>query len=300
MEELRNDASNMALSEQMDMIVDKNKLETDLETVIRKVQAMEEERARNTAMRALEEKKLKDLKADKLKLESEVRTQQEVLQQLMQKMNQREETDREIAEMVDEDNLDIDAMQVGEDGAEKYLKLIDYTDSQETVDSLGNKMRKAQERKVTAGSEIDLEAALRRCTRLKDGEHVRVEDMAKGRAAERDNYGNDSDSSNSNASLLKLCALVGINLGCSIDMVEHNLDIIKNMEQSRKDFFQQNIASKNNIHEPSSPGTIDIGDADLKDLCSENEHFDAELEEDYFDHLKNIFSSGKKRKVVHK
>lgn len=34
-----------------------------------------------------------------------------------------------------------------------------------------------------------------------------------------------------------MTSLVGIDLGCSLDMVEHNLDIIRNMEQARKDMF---------------------------------------------------------------
>ena len=44
----------------------------------------------------------------------------------------------------------------------------------------------------------------------------------------------------------------------------------------------------------SSSSLIDIGDADLEDLCSEADHSDVELELDYYDNLKKIFSSNKK------
>lgn len=72
----------------------------------------------------------------------------------------------------------------------------------------------------------------RRCNRLKDTEDVRIEDLAKERAAD------------SEPSLLHMPDLVGIDLGCSIDMVEHNLDVINKMEQSKKDFYFYNINNR--------------------------------------------------------
>lgn len=60
--------------------------------------------------------------------------------------------------------------------------------------------------------------------------------------------------------------MVGIDIGCSIEMVERNIDIIHKMEQPRKDFFIQNIVNKNNTLQPSSPGPIDIGNADISTL----------------------------------
>ena len=39
---------------------------------------------------------------------------------------------------------------------------------------------------------------------------------------------------------------------------------------------------------------IDTGDITLKELCSDEDHPDAEIEMDYYSHPKNIFTSGKK------
>ena len=71
------------------------------------------------------------------------------------------------------------------------------------------------------------------------------------------------------------------------------------MEQLRKDFYIQNIADKKDIQEPSSPGPVDTGGTDIPKLCSDNDHLDAEVEEDYHDHLKNIFLVEGKKKVAH-
>lgn len=62
----------------------------------------------------------------------------------------------------------------------------------------------------------------------------------------------------SKSSRLHRSDLVGIDLGCSIKMVYHNLNIISKMEQVRKDFYIQNIVNENSVHEPNSPGPIDI------------------------------------------
>lgn len=78
-------------------------------------------------------------------------------------------------------------------------------------------------------------------------------------------------------------------------MVEHNLKIIDYMEQVQKDFYFQNIV--NEKKNPSSLGPIDIGDTNFTELCSDNDHSDAEVEEDYHDHLKK--SNGRKRRVAH-
>ena len=62
----------------------------------------------------------------------------------------------------------------------------------------------------------------------------------------------------SKSTRLHMCDLVGIDLGYSIQMVDHNLDIISMMEQVRNDFYVQNIVNKNSLHEPNSPGPTDI------------------------------------------
>ena len=39
--------------------------------------------------------------------------------------------------------------------------------------------------------------------------------------------------------------MVGIDLGCSIYMIDKNLDIIKKLEEARRDMYFQNIKTKN-------------------------------------------------------
>lgn len=109
-----------------------------------------------------------------------------------------------------------------------------------------------------------------------------MEDLAKERVADKNAYGNSSysPSTNDKFSLLHMYDVVGIDLGCSIEMVEHNLEIIEKMEQVRKDFYIQNIADKKDIQEPSSLGPIGTGGTDISELCSDNDHSDAEVDSD--------------------
>lgn len=71
---------------------------------------MEEDKARSFALRAIEEKKMLELENDKKKLELEVSIQQEMLKQLMHKVDQRETLDKEIAGLV-VDELGVDNSQ---------------------------------------------------------------------------------------------------------------------------------------------------------------------------------------------
>ena len=74
---------------------------------------------------------------------------------------------------------------------------------------------------------------------------------------------------------------VGVELGCTIDLVNQNIDLIVNMEQTRRELYLQNI--KNQEGETkinSSPSSIDIGDVVLEELCTEDGHSDTELELD--------------------
>lgn len=44
---------------------------------------------------------------------------------------------------------------------------------------------------------------------------------------------------------------------------------------------------------PRSLPPIEIGDASIRELCSDEDHSNAEVEEDYFGQLKKLFSSSK-------
>ena len=82
---------------------------------------------------------------------------------------------------------------------------------------------------------------IKRSLRNKGKEYQKIEEMAKIRAEERDNYGKDSISEFANPSLLEISSMVGIDLGCSIDMIEKNVDIINKMEKARKEIYFQSI-----------------------------------------------------------
>ena len=130
---------------------------------------------------------------------------------------------------------------------------------------------------------------------MADKQDAKIEEWAKERAAAKDNYGKNHDLNCHDASLLFMADKIGIDLGCSINMVESNLDIIAKMEQCRKEFYLQHICQKKEEeghHDGSN--LIDIGDVDLKELCSDEDHSDAELEMDHFTHLKNFFSRTRK------
>lgn len=76
-----------------------------------------------------------------------------------------------------------------------------------------------------------------------------------------------------------------MDLGCSTEMIDHNLDIIQKMEQARKDFFFRDIANKEKKrgkYKMGSPGPIDTGDVALNELYSDDEHANTELEKDHF------------------
>lgn len=138
------------------------------------------------------------------------------------------------------------------------------------------------------------EEALRRCGMLAGKQDANIEELAKERVAAKDNYGNSFESLHDNSSLLFMADKVGIDLGCTIQMIDHNLDIIRKMEQSRHDFYNQQMNKEEASKTDIDINLIDVGDVDIKDLCSDDDHSDSNLEMDYYSHLKNIFASGRK------
>ena len=61
------------------------------------------------------------------------------------------------------------------------------------------------------------------------------------------------------------------------------------MEQSRKDFYYTHLKQKEEVPVQKEILLIDTGDTTLKELYSDEDHLDAEIEIDYYSHLKNIF-----------
>ena len=128
--------------------------------------------------------------------------------------------------------------------------------------------------------------------------------MAKSRAEERDNYGKNSELAFDDASLLHISALVGIDLGCSIEMIDKNTEIINKMEVARRELYFQNIkreksgksgeeCEENDKSEKDVPVYINTGDITLEELCSDYEHSDVDIEEQQMKKLRGMFSGGK-------
>ena len=101
---------------------------------------------------------------------------------------------------------------------------------------------------------------------------TKIEELAKERAAAKDNYGNSFESLHDNSSLLFMADKVGIDLGCTIDMIDHNLDIIRKMEQSRHDFYNQQMNKEEASKTDIDIELIEVGDVNIKDLCSDDDH----------------------------
>ena len=130
-----------------------------------------------------------------------------------------------------------------------------------------------------------------------DKQDVKIEELAKQRAVDKNNYGKTHISDEESSSLLFMANKIGIDLGCTIYMVNQNLEIIERMEQSRKDFYFTHLKQKETVVQ-NEISLIDTGDLSLKELCSDGDHSDAEMEMDYYAHLKNIFATGKKNNNI--
>ena len=98
-----------------------------------------------------------------------------------------ENREKELEDMAKDDlkNLDTDRK---DDEHNNYNEAVDYNASQESV-SFGTKVGVKTENNDTENSDIMLEEQLRRCGRLIDKQDANIEELAKERAAAKDNYG---------------------------------------------------------------------------------------------------------------
>ena len=187
-----------------------------------------------------------------------------------------------------------------DDQLDEQEEQVDYTNSQDSVESFKTRIEKFTGRSANdENADRDTEEAPRRCDRLKMKEDVRVADLAKERAAAKNNYGNSDDLdvfTCSNLTLATMASAVGIDLGCSLEMINTNIDIMRILEQARQDIMNQVIANDKVEEIPSSPVHIDTGDADLDDLCSDGENDAIGIHDLGYAELRQIFSAKKKWK----
>ncbi|XBI13318.1 hypothetical protein VPH35_140065 [Triticum aestivum] len=273
----------------------RKKVETSMEMIMKKVTDLEEDKARQKALRMKEEKKIMELEQDKKVLMELINKQQGVIDRCVDKIETWEAREKEMEEITDADLRIMDTDRK-EDDHNNYNEAVDYNASQESV-SFGTKVGVKTGEKETENSETE-EEQLRRCGRLAGKQDAKIEELAKERAAAKDNYGKFQNLNCHDISLLDMADKIGIDLGCSINMIESNLDIIARMEQCRKEFYLQHICkTKEEEGQLGEPNLIDIGAVDLKEICSGDENSDAELEMDHFTHLKRFFARTKKNSL---
>lgn len=105
----------------------------------------------------------------------------------------------------------------------------------------------------------------RKCPRLKEVDDKNITDKAKERSRVKDlkwdrgmNMEIPSVVNSSNISLGQISSVLGVNLGCSLETIDQNIELIKNLEQARINLFieeqkRQNQVTKNKGVDQSNP-----------------------------------------------
>lgn len=129
------------------------------------------------------------------------------------------------------------------DNNDKYVEPVDYTASQESVESFGSKLGIKQGGE--ANKDKDKNGPARRSDRNLEKKDAIIENFAKERATKKDKYGKNDALSSQKTSLINMPSLIGVNLGCSVAIIDQNLDLISIMEQDRKYFYLKKTKMKN-------------------------------------------------------
>ena len=93
-------------------------------------------------------------------------------------------------------------------------------------------------------------------------------------------------------------------MGCSIEMIDKNIEIINRMEIARRELYFQNIkreesgktgeeCKEEGDNKKEVPTYINTGDITLEELCSDYDHSDVDIEEQQMKKLRGMFSGGK-------
>ena len=82
-----------------------------------------------------------------------------------------------------------------------------------------------------------------------------------------------------------MTACIGIDVGCTLDMIENNVELMKKLEVARLDMYISKERDSNKENTFCSPSIIDTGDAYLNELLSNGENYKASMEEKYLNKL---------------
>lgn len=111
----------------------------DLYAVIRKVQAMEEERNKQTEARVKEEMRMLELEKERDNLLELVNKQQVMISRCVEKIEIWEARDKEIEDITETDLKELESDKKEED-VDAYAENVDYNASQDSVESFGTKV----------------------------------------------------------------------------------------------------------------------------------------------------------------
>lgn len=175
--------------------------------------------------------------------------------------------------------------QNGEEGGNE--ELVDYGPSQESFET---KIKKAEK-----GELVDNKG--RRGERHKDKGDQKIEDLAKERAANKDDYGENNVPNVLTSDSEKIASIaqgVGVNIGQNKYMIENNTSFIKVVEQVRVDLWIQNNANQNSTPIKEVRPLIETGEHNIEELIGDGEDSDSNEDgDDNWDHLKHLFSHRK-------
>uniref|UniRef100_A0A452YGU4 Uncharacterized protein n=1 Tax=Aegilops tauschii subsp. strangulata TaxID=200361 RepID=A0A452YGU4_AEGTS len=139
------------------------------------------------------DKRIRDLENTQKNLESLIEKQREDILKLEHEAANREQYEMELANLEVEDYEKENQEKKEETGSGKYNEPTDYNASQESVGTLGQRLAELHGVEVIERNDEDKEVELKRSLRNRGKEDQKVEDLAKIRAVERDNYGKDSE-----------------------------------------------------------------------------------------------------------
>ena len=114
------------------------KVEANLDMIMKKVIDLEEDKARQKALRMKEEKKIMELEQDKKVLMDLINKQQGVIDRCVEKIDMWETREKKLKKITEADLNNLDADRI-EDEHNNYNEPVDYNASQEPV-SFGTKV----------------------------------------------------------------------------------------------------------------------------------------------------------------
>lgn len=240
-----------------------------------KIKQVEEELSRKAALVEREKRTLMELAQEKARMESELQLHQSQLE----KTNKQLMEVQKLLDIHKEYGVEAPNSQNSQEQDRKDVdddeELLDYTTSQELEYQKGNVENEASQEEGNIEERNGKEEVPfpRRCGRLRAKELKRVEDMAIDRAAAKDNVGKGmtddlSFLSCDDLTLQKIASSIGINLGVAIDMVDHNIGLLRDFEQARINLYtqQERVSDLDNSAEKFN---IISGDKVLNELLLE-------------------------------